>query len=156
MQQRESLPTSISSSGMEISKVPLNLTGCSTSSKVDLPIVDRPAQFEKALLTTMPENNSAVFRYQQFIMDIFDTMSYEKEDWLEAMVETSGLSPEEFSRDYVIEEYPLEIIRVDDILQDDYKFKIEQKYRVRLKTPEERQLEIETNKEKNNDDPNNA
>jgi len=82
-------------------------------------------------------------------MNIVDSIAYDKEQWLEAMVHASGLSPEVFALYYVIEEYPVTIIRADNILvEEDHRFSVRQEFRVRPKTPEEKQLEIEM-KEKN-------
>lgn len=88
------------------------------------------------------------YLYQQFIMDIQDSVTYDKEQMLEALVASSGLSPEEFGRDYLLEEYPVEIVTANHILAEDYRFVVTQQFRVRLKTEEERQLEIESKENK--------
>lgn len=99
------------------------------------------------------ESESPGARIKTIIMDLQESMNFDKEEWLEAMVRASSLSPEEFSRDYVLEEYPIEITRIDDILDNRVtaaKFTVNQNFRVRPKTNEERQLEIES-KEKKDD-----
>lgn len=93
---------------------------------------------------------SRYFTTQRYEMDLESSIAYDKESMLEAMVEASGLTPEEFVVDYIIEEHPIEIITIDDILRDDHTFSVRQTFRVRLRTEDEKQLAIES-KEKNVD-----
>ena len=83
-------------------------------------------------------------------MDISDSITYDKEQMLEAMVAATGLSPEEFGVNHIIEEYPVEILKIDNILSQEYQFTVRQNFRVRLKTIDEQQLPLES-KEKNDD-----
>lgn len=82
-------------------------------------------------------------RIEKWVMDIQDSFNYDKESMLEAMVEQSGLTFEEFGRDYLLEEYPVEIVLGQDLANQDTIFRVSQQFTVRLKTPEEHQLELE-------------
>jgi hypothetical protein len=80
------------------------------------------------------------------MMDVESSFNYDKEQMLEAMVAASGMTPEEFGVDWLIEEYPVEILKSDNFNDDDYIFTVRQEFRARLKTPEEKQLAIESEK----------
>lgn len=93
------------------------------------------------------------------MLDIRESVLFDKEDWLntllESVMDTYGLTIDEFARDWIVEEHPLEIQSVSGHLTNDYTFTVRQQFKVRLKTEEEKQLAIE-NKEKIDVDPNNA
>jgi hypothetical protein len=86
------------------------------------------------------------YKFETVTMDIASSMAFDKEEWLELLVEKSGFSPEEFGVYYVIEEYPMQFDITTDYSRIDTVFKATQEFRVRLKTPEEIQLELETTK----------
>lgn len=89
-------------------------------------------------------------KIETFILDLEESMHYDKEEWLEAMVQASGLSYEEFDRDYKIIEYPIEIERVGDIFGDSYRFTVKQNFHLKKKTDDEKLRALES-KEKKDD-----
>lgn len=106
--------------------------------------MDLKAPFELASPLIMPTTDSeGIFRSNHWVMSMMDSITFDKESMLEALVETTGLTPEEFSRDYILEEYPIEIDTFDDVFKPDFRFTVTQQFRVRPKTDAEKQLEIE-------------
>lgn len=87
-------------------------------------------------------------RFATYILDILASINFDKEEFLEEVVSRSGLTPEEFGVDHIIEEYPIEIDKTDILDTNNVEFTIKQTFRVRLKTDEERQFEIEADHEK--------
>lgn len=83
------------------------------------------------------ENPVSRHAFDTIQLTIQETLNFEKEDMLSQIVAASGLTPEEFSALYVIEEYPLEILKSDDSWLRETKFSIRQDFKVRLKTEEE-------------------
>lgn len=63
-------------------------------------------------------------------------MADKLEHYLRMQVAMLGITVEEFARDYILEEHPLEWSFGDGFMATD--FKIRQEFRVRLKTAEER------------------
>jgi hypothetical protein len=93
---------------------------------------------------TMPKSGDGdLFRTDHWVMSVIDSITFDKESMLEALVESTGLTPEEFSRDYILEEYPIEIDTFDAVFKPDFRFTVTQQFRVRPKTDAEKQLEIE-------------
>lgn len=94
---------------------------------------------------------------QHFIMDIASSMIFDKEDMLEELVKSAlvslDISLQEFYRDYIIDEFPVEVYTNQEAYAGNTEFRIgySQTFRIRRKTDEEKQLEIETIKEKNVD-----
>ena len=68
----------------------------------------------------------------------------EEEKMLEALVERTGLTPESFGVYFILEEYPIEIITQSDIFGNDHKITYKQEFRIRPKTDEELQLQLES------------
>lgn len=99
---------------------------------------------------TMPRTEESRFRFESTQMDLISSILYDKEVFLASVIETSGKSPEDFVIDWIIEEYPIDMHILDKVDTRDYKIRLIQEFRIRLKTDEERTKEI---KEKTNDDP---
>lgn len=81
------------------------------------------------------------FRLKVWEMDISDSINFDKEAMLEALVERTGLDPEEFGFYYDLEEQPIEIFTIDNITGD-MVFEVKQKFVLHWKTEAERQLQI--------------
>lgn len=77
-------------------------------------------------------------------MSIIDTMtknaarqmSEQLDNYLRREVAMLGITVEEFARDYILEEHPIQWSWGDEFMATD--FKVRQEFRVRLKTAEER------------------
>lgn len=79
-------------------------------------------------------------RIDQIVLDLSRSMDFDKEQWLEDLVNSMHTTPEEFARLYVIEEYPMEMSMADLIdldVPDSYVFSYRQEFHVRRKTQEE-------------------
>jgi hypothetical protein len=109
--------------------------------------------FEKDSKLTIPTDD--VNRLHTTTLDLLKSIVFDKEQFLMDFIEKSGLSEAEFIRDWVLEEEPIELLMSDFGSFNEYSIKATQKFRLRPKTEDEKQLEIETNKERNVD-PNNA
>jgi hypothetical protein len=82
---------------------------------------------------------------QETILSLQESINFDKEEMLEKIVSYSGMTPEEFSADFLIEEYPVHIWNMssnEGVL--DLQFGVSQHFRIRSKTEDERQLELES------------
>lgn len=106
------------------------------------------SQFDQGFKLTTEESDAT----PDFITDTLDKLTRQymevEEKFFKEALEKSGLSLEDFIAYYVIEVYPFEY-KIDD----ESAIQFERKFRVRLKTDEELQQEIEAaeNEEKNVD-----
>ena len=79
-------------------------------------------------------------RIDQLVLDLERSLAFDKEEWLESLVNSLHTTPEEFARLYVLEEYPMEMTMSDFTdfdIPDDYVFRYSQEFHIRRKTPEE-------------------
>lgn len=72
---------------------------------------------------------------------VLTELTDQKEEYLKSVMATLGVTLEHFIKYYILEEYPMEFEHTNDRLSDDFRFRITTKYRVRLKTKEELELE---------------
>lgn len=93
-----------------------------------------------------------------YIMNILDSIAFDKEQMLVEYINSAithlGITEEEFYRDYILEEFPVVFTTNfddSDLMSEQTTIKYEQKFTIRPKTDEEKQLELETHKEKNVD-----
>lgn len=100
-------------------------------------------QFVKDLLRITPTKaeEERYFRFSEYVMDLESSLDFDKEQMLLDIIKSSNLTVEEFAEDYVIEEYPIHFIKMDDLSFGESSFKITQEFRIRPKTPEEKQEE---------------
>lgn len=80
----------------------------------------------------------------EYIKLILDDRAKALDAIVENFLETFKLTLEEFSKEYTIELYPLEIetVTFSDVYKpDEYKFEVIQKYRIRRKTEEEKEYD---------------
>lgn len=105
------------------------------------------------------------FSYQDLKLSLSQSMFFDKEDmiqgFLENVLKLHDLTREEFERDWIIEEFPIDIHREAAFHKtenpDTYNLYVKQLFTFRKKTDEERQLELEeNNKEKKDVDPHNV
>jgi hypothetical protein len=95
------------------------------------------------------------YQYKEEMLSLTQSLVYEKEEMLNQYLASAlkhlDITIEEFARDYVLEEYP---VVIESVLGEDYRIVIKQNFRIRLKTDEERQLEIEHKEKKDVDSDN--
>lgn len=87
-----------------------------------------------------PDWEQIMARIDTLTLDISRSMTFDLEEWLEAMVEAMKISPEEFSRLYILDVEPVEIQALDlsDVVSGDkIIYRTTQTYTVRRKTAEE-------------------
>ena len=79
-------------------------------------------------------------RIDQIVLDLHRSLNFQKEEWLEDLVASLHITPEEFARLYVLEEYPMEMSMADFTdfdIPDNYVFSYKQEFHIRRKTLEE-------------------
>lgn len=71
------------------------------------------------------------YRFKESQLSLEHSDEFDKEDMLNTIIETSGLTPKQFEAIFVIEEHPLEILRIDDRFCHESTITVRQEFKIR-------------------------
>lgn len=82
------------------------------------------------------------YRFKEAQLSLEHSDEFDKEDMLNTIIETSGLTPTQFEAIFVIEEHPLEILRVDDRFAHESTIVVRQEFKIRRRMLDDQTIQL--------------
>ena len=81
-------------------------------------------------------------RFKKTQLSLQHSLEFDKEEMLNAIIEASGMSQEIFTLFFVLEEYPMELIRHDDMFIPETVITIRQQFKIRRREMSDQDVQL--------------